>query len=395
MTTLIDVRSSSVPRAYLCPASLVEPELRIETTDPEPANEGSASHACLQEWIPNGYRSGAIDENAQIFGVEEKEVGYLARAGWSLWEQIRDRYGFREPVTEHEFQPFEGDVVRLTGHTDVVDLSSDDGTGTIRILDHKFGRVEPDAEHQLKAYAFLSLQEWPEFERVWAAQAQVRTREIIPYGSPWTREELGRWFQAFEGRVADGLIRLKSGPSSPRAELFHPSAEACRYCRRAVGCPGRSAFLADCLNDLAPGNLPLHEALARANMVAAFADDKIKAIKAEVAAAGGKLGRLELETVELRKIDAATAMETLLACLQVPDEVSVLECCTLSKSKLEPIIRKNSPPRQGAKNIRALYEQLEAVDAFKVEYQEHLKVRKNGDDDANTDESAQTAISRG
>lgn len=223
-TPLISLRPSNADRAWLCPASLhpAEDEPLIEVVgEGGPANIGSAAHeamACIVEDKPFD-----LDVICAKYHVEKDEVSFLVWAADKYAKMIREQFDVEawtaeKPMSCHT--PF-----RMSGTADMIGLTLD--RKTVINADLKTGRADTSYEHQMRAYAYMALNEYKTAESVvslilWARDLEVQKWE-------WTREDLENWIAKMQTRVWDW------------DGVNYAVGSHCTYCRRHASCEARIA----------------------------------------------------------------------------------------------------------------------------------------------------------
>lgn len=227
MSELLRLRASRVPLAMICPESLVDDGGPMLGGSGEPANLGSAIHDCIKVWIDRGTpHSDEIDVAGERHGVEDfEELSSLTWRTWNVFCLVREH--FPHPSTEVDLEYEDAaNGITLTGHIDLADIVEN----RLHILDHKTGRLEVDAAHQIRAYAYLGIQSRPDIDEVYASVARVRDGSVEPF-SVWSRSDLEAWYAGLVERV-----------SNRGSQQYNPG-EWCRFCPRSLTCPGKEAYL--------------------------------------------------------------------------------------------------------------------------------------------------------
>ena len=372
---MLNVRCSSLNRLAVCAASIVPPATRIEEPS-EPAELGTSVHGFLACNIAISGSSGimtGIDEHAPTpEGTDRVTFQKLCGLAWSRWSNVA--HNFPEPKVEYSFRPFlhllgewgiQHEGITLTGTADVLSIVGDEA----RILDHKTGWHDGNHSQQLRGYAWLALNEFPECTRARVSVLNVRNGTIDT--EVWDRTELAAWWFA----LAKHIVRNR--------EIFAPSDE-CRFCPRRYECPAKQQMIAAAAKSLdlgditamTPGELLAFH--ARAKAVEGAAKVALQIIKEAVHDMGGVVdvgdGReLAIECGERREIQFANAEDVLKANLGD----AWRECVSVGNGDLEKVAMKVAPKRGGAKLKRKIWEELDAADAIEVKVQEKLVVRKS------------------
>lgn len=307
---------------------------------------------------------------AAIHDVEPEDLEYLASAAWRAWENLRPHFaGARTEVDHSMIDMARG--VRLRGRMDLLAL---DETGEPRICEWKSG-FGSDPWQQLRAYALLALDLYPEAQTVYCVAVHLRSQQPLD-GRRFKRGELLEWW--------DALVRQLK-----RTDRYSPGAH-CRYCPRSYDCPAKTAILRQMINaasyplDLAV--LPedplirgeqLAGLLERVRLLDQASELLREAIKADVVARGGSLPAgtdRELVVVDQQRhrIDYRKGWPVLLETLLTDAD----QCLTVSKTRAEELVRKHAPYRGGAKAVRELREALAANGALIPETVQRLEIRR-------------------
>ena len=361
MSMPLKVRASSIPLAAKCAASLTPPALRIEG-DREAADLGTATHAVLTDRISGIGLTADLGTIAEIYEVDHAELSKLVAWGWQAWQQFAPY--FPEPQVEREFSHG-----WLTGHVDVFARDA----GQVRIADFKTGRLDPDAEAQVKAYAWLALQEYPECSSAYTAI--IRVRDHLAYGKVYGREELEEWSDHLEQRLEE------------EQEVYRPG-DHCRHCPRAHECPALREVLGAAACSLLAvvdmegvGQQEKAALYQEAKLLQKTVDQVLSLLKTDVATHGAiplDNGReLAIVPQEQRKIDFSCGEEILRECLGE----RLGEALTVGKGKAEEIVRSNAGRGQKGKAVVEMMDRLSAAGAVTVHMVERLEVRRN---DANS-----------
>ena len=374
LVPLLHVRASALPLAVQCVASQRDDwaygrSLITERPAGPEARLGSAVHECLRLHVEGlDYDAQAI---ARRWDVDAAEVRQLAAKGRRCWEAMRPYFGDPSCYLTEAPQLWEDKEARilLTGHVDLLSyLPGDIAT----LADWKTGQVEPDAIDQLRAYAWLVLQDTPDVSEVWAWLVLVREGEAVRW--VWTRAELADWWQGFAARLR--------GPIT-----FTPGGH-CAYCRRQATCEARIGWLR-CSKALvtttvgalefglsAPTLAELVPLLEGIKALEVFCENARSVIKGTLEANGGVVRHgereMRLREVETRRLDYAAGAQVLAQWLP-PERLP--EVLSVNKSKCEEIIHATSPRGHRQSNVKEFLAQLESVGAIKSHFSERLEIR--------------------
>lgn len=354
----ISIRCSSLPRLAACAASIVPPAVRIEG-DREPADLGTAFHAGMVQVVNGNWPD--VEALAHEHQAEEEELAKLLGIARKVWnEQLSPL--FPEPETELRFEAEDADAgITLTGTSDLVSVAD----GEIRILDHKSGFLDVDASHQLRGYAMLALLRSPGIDRVSISKWQVRHGELTT--EVYTREQLEKWWEWFTAHIRETSI--------------YRTGSHCVYCPRSRECEARRTEL-QALASIFGGSIAfpsdpydLAEIVTKARQITKVAEFAVEAIRAEVIAAGGKLGPLEITESERKEIDAARGFEIL---RDIIGEEKLLEAVRISKKPVEDAIKAGASRGEKGTRVKAVMDQLAEAGALKVVTIKKLEVRNHG-----------------
>jgi hypothetical protein len=221
---LVQLRASSMPRAFLCAASIRQGDLLIDQTN-EAGNNGTAAHKCLENLFSNNSIDwDAVEDTAKKYEADPEEVRMLCSLAVPLWRKIAPSFaGFRMTELEGTMLVEEGFPL-LTGHLDGVATNG----RVARALDWKTGRKDFDYSHQMKAYGTLVLLGNPSLEECTITIVWVRTGEIENY--TMTQADAHAWVKELREKVLhwDGV--------------YHPGSPQCDHCRRFHECEAARAL---------------------------------------------------------------------------------------------------------------------------------------------------------
>lgn len=375
----INVRASSLPLAFRCPASIhrrLEGHIAIDGWN-EPAELGTAVHAAFAEHLDTGQLVDT-DQYARRFDVPEAEVQMLYNAAVNLWSAISHSMGesFQTEVAmEMELAP----RLNISGHADIVAHPNEH---TLAIIDLKTGRRDVDHRDQLLGYAALALEDFPGITKVqtiilWA-------RDLVVESDEFTAIEVKAWGKEFAEKVMDWDGRYIAGGH-------------CAFCPVAHGCPARALMLegaaaelsaeprmAQVMQDLRSDNeedrlaahamaLSLYE---RTSVIAKMVDTFRAAIRHEIEMNGpiaDEIESLSLETQTRRTLKPAQSMDVFANYLPLED---LLSCAKLSKTAVFDLIAENAEHGTKAGIKRQLNKELEQADAFMASSFKVLKLRR-------------------
>lgn len=231
------IRCSALPRIISCPASMIEPEVRINT-DSAAAQMGTAFHAFMAAHIdgPNGespeyYLRQTMGEPSD---EQVDEAYFLARRGQVIWDTFAAE--LQNVRTELAMETVLANGARLSGHLDVIGCRGGDEADRV-IIDWKTGRSERSFRNQLLGYALLDY-------TTNGLQPDVRYKIITAYPryGNWDVDEIEAGeIMAFAERL-DDICKVP-----PAARNHAPSVYNCQYCPRAHECPARNALIKSAL----------------------------------------------------------------------------------------------------------------------------------------------------
>ena len=145
------MRASRLPLSLLCPASQLEPAVKIGG-DPSAADLGTAAHWMLTGLVSGKRQFEDMHEAALVHRVPLEELQMLVGIGWRCWRQVAEH--FPAPAVEVAMSnEGSGESPVLTGHCDVLSVSD----GIVRVADYKTGRINAKHDAQLRAYALLAM----------------------------------------------------------------------------------------------------------------------------------------------------------------------------------------------------------------------------------------------
>lgn len=384
MSELQHLRASRTPLAMACPESTVDDGGPKLGGSGAPADLGSADHGVIKKWIDSGSPDrDDIDHLREFHAVDDHdELASLVWTTWSMWRKVKD--WFPDPKTEwYLIEEFvELCQVCLSGTVDLASYVPD--AQQVRILDWKTGFVDADASHQLRAYGWLTLQQFPFAETVYACVLRVRDQTIEPF--EWTREELTHWRRGLEDRM------------SRRGSQEFSAGSHCRYCPRSLTCPAKDQLIRQARValldlgskiDLKSGtlNLPddpikcgdeLMRLMDRVRLLRQVCDSAWDMVGAHVRAMGGTLPtsngqEIAIAKTEQRPIDFANAWPLLSE--HVPEHLwsSVFR---VSKTEAEKAVKAELPRGTKGQVWMGLLEQLDQAGALGCKTIEKLVTRK-------------------
>lgn len=364
----ISLRASSAPTAMLCGQS-ARPGMRVESGGRDPADMGTGVHEIMSSWITNGQDAGLSGPVAATLGLDRDELAKLSYIAWGLWREMAEH--FPEPQTEVPMEHFdEANGIRLTGHCDLLSMVD----AQVRVCDWKSGHGEGDHEAQLRAYAYLALQRYPEATSVYAAILRVRDGSVE--GFEWSRQDVFLWFAGMIERLKDETYRV---------------GKHCGFCSRGATCEAKSALLRQCVDSfsepVSDAFLPvepsaraavLESLLARARLVEKASAIAVDLVRAEVRAAGGSIvcpsgAELRIDSEERRSVVFPEALPILSEELGTDCLAKILRA---SKGDVEEAVSNSAPRGTKGKRIKEVLARLDEAGAIRVSTTEKLVCRK-------------------
>lgn len=368
---MIEIRCSALPRLAICAPSIAPPLQQIELSH-EASRLGTAFHFVMANRI-KGETVDVVDAATQ-FSVNEEELGYLVGWGWSAWLNTISQW-FPNPLVEQELVFEDTDIgVRLTGHSDLMACMD----ATVRVIDWKSGWADHDPLEQLKGYAKLGLERFPEAADVWIAP--LRVRDMI-LGEPMrmTRGQVNAWWSQFSHHLKND-------------RTYRPGPQQCAFCPRAMECPERVENIRQLVNattDLALTAPDFSTLLAERSEVIArvvregrelkgIIERMLDTVKADILIRGDN-EYLYVKKTDCREIVASRCWDTLVKTVGLP---KLLEIASVGKGDFEDALKGTLPKdskghmaRGGGKVIKAFFEELDAQGSLKHYFREELKLR--------------------
>lgn len=315
--------ASGLQRLALCPGSWQAERKCPPSEDSADSAMGTRLHKCME--------TGELPEDA-----EEREA-----CEWCLETEV----GLAEKLLEvdsaykREVRWWSNNLL-YSGQADVVYYNEE--TGDVLICDYKFGRGEVSAtahNYQLAALALLAMDNLPKVRKVYVCILQpFVTRRADP--RQWDVEQAGT--------LRDGITRLIDAANAPNAQLV-PGEKQCKYCRAFATCPAVTLQLRTAsVDDITEANWGVlsPEQKSQAYDIAALAkrwgakvDELVKRDLKEGNAVTGLTLGTPRKTFKVE--DAAGAFAKLNSLY--PDDITpavFTGCCTISLSKLDPIVHK-------------------------------------------------------
>ncbi len=357
MSDLVNLRASSMPLAFRCPASIRRGSLLINSSN-EAADNGTAAHEVLRA-LPRTNRIDwdAIPEVASRNGADPDETRMLCAMGAKLWNQVSA--SFADAMTEVDLKIEIAPGVTLTGHADLLAISQT----SMRVGDWKTGRKDTDHSHQFKAYAAMALLSSTDITEVTGTGLWVRDGEIENY----TLDRAGAqaWVDSLVAHVIDW------------DNVYRPGKH-CGFCPRNFECEASNALIrrdvaaisdrsllarVECeLATMAPSEIV--EVLRKADLVVHFAARVRDAVRAHVEEHGDIVSdgvRLTVTEQCGRELDPLKAWP-ILEQLEFADE-DLARVMKLKISEIEEVIRERAPRGEKKHAVLKLGQLLEASGA--------------------------------
>ncbi len=330
---------------------------RIES-DGQAARLGTAVHALLT--VPDPW--GSARKEAERLDVSYDELRGLL--GISLG--MRDRLFAAMPANGgHEVRmsaTVPGSDVEIAGTADYVAHQGDSGY----VADCKTGRSYDPRPHQVRAYAWLLMQEVPSLQRVWAGTWWPRF-DVID-GEWLTRQELNSWAQEVAAKAAS------------ESETYRPGAEQCRYCPRRFSCDGRREWISaavqmtldgtaiESLADDVDGD-QLIDAHATMKAVESAVAESLEAIRSRLLdepSQAVESGKIELRVVEVERRKVADYPGLLHDLVEHFEPEDIWSAAPFGLRDLRSLAMKHAPTGEKGSAADALVERLTELGIIKV-----------------------------
>ncbi|GIW81468.1 MAG: hypothetical protein KatS3mg105_3275 [Gemmatales bacterium] len=366
------LRCSSLPLYATCPAAAQPTTLPFKSGG-DAADLGSAVHDVVVKRIIGQRGPDDLADAADRYGVEIEELSRLVYLSWRRWEEMAEFFPSPKTVDLND-DPWrfvdKPAGVELTGHPDIYSLCGNE----VRLLDLKTGRLDTSAEQQLRGYAFLAVHRF-EVDAVYACA--LHSRQGIVEGWRWDTADLLQWWTELKKEI--------------KFAAYNPGRQCC-YCPRATVCPAHSRLVQFSIASLTEGipSLPedpqkrgriLAEVLDRAKLVESACQMAREAVRAEVAAAGGRLetddGReLVLSQRTKTEIDFGLGEEIL---RQAVGDLS--ECVKVSKTEVEKAVKAKAPRGAKMQAAEKLIAQLGEAGALRETVYDVLDIKRKVEKD--------------
>lgn len=363
-------RCSRLPLLFQCARS-ADPGLQVEGADREPANLGTGAHEFLAASINRGEPAwDLVPDIAAGLQLDRDDLARQCGLAWARWKEVEPVFPGAQTEVPLKFEDAEAGLT-LTGTADILSPPSSLGLPEVRIGDAKTGWLDGDHDDQLRGYGFLAAWRYDEAERVYVAV--LRTRDGQGHGRYYTRAELWQWYAGLLERTRD--------------QVFRPGRH-CGYCSRGPTCEAKTALLQQSLDmvrarhgDALPDDPTeradtLQKLLEAARLVDRAAKDAVAMVRAEVLAAGGQLGDLEIVRHNEREIVFPKALPVL---LEAVGNDRLAEILRVSNGDAEKAVKAAAPTKpRGSKGkaVKELYSRLEEAGALRVDTVERLEVRR-------------------
>jgi hypothetical protein len=362
----IEISASAVSRARACPPSLRTDGIQVVTGDLPAA--GQALHHYMMCAIGYGQHMETAHV-AAMFRADPEEVERLCQQTWRAWSAIRHWFGDRpqcEVFLEAEFGHYEAPI-KLSGHIDALGLVP--ARRQIPIVDWKSSWAEESHDDQMRAYAYLALENEPGYDEVWAAI--IRPRQGTYDAQVYRWDDLVAW--------KNGLIERLTGRGS---DQFH-IGEQCLRCPRAASCPAVADLIRQGDEAL---DLDAHDDLTEAERcIAVYTNIRIleshceaawHALKSKVAAAGGRIGNLVLTEEARETIRLTEESEMIIGAHMLSwDEWSGM--VNLKKTELKKAVMSRAEQGQKTAKWDAVVQQLREAGAVEKTFVQKLELRRS------------------
>lgn len=370
------LRCSHLPRITKCPASLVEPKIKLAEKEAAETTIGTLAHRALALYFLKTEPD--VDQILKEIDTDDGEVKRLFLNGvWVVKEMLKQ--GLKIVAIEPTLRRDWGDDLIVTGHADMLAARGEESI----IIDYKSGRVERDYRAQLLGYALIA-----------GTLGGVKTIMINLSERTWQIEDFSK-----EEIIAFEQILL--GLSSRTNEYW--MNEFCEFCPRLDECPLQRSAQVQAMEIFGKTLDVDHADVAQLaslypqyELVRDACEKYHDIIKQMVSQLGGKVALedgsvLEMQSTTARKIIGnaeaiKSIFETLfaMAAPNVHDTDTTIEtiadCISISKSPLEKKITGLAPKRQGKKWVGSLYEKLESRGCIReVSTQRLMHTNKKGE----------------
>ena len=366
---MIELSASQAPRARACPPSIRTEGLQVVTGDLPAA--GLALHHMMMSAIAN-HQHPEVAHVAAMFHADPEELERLAIQGWRAWSAIRQWFG-DFPQCEMFLEKQFGEL-RLSGHVDVLGFAN--AQGQIRIADWKTSwQSEEEYEDQIRAYALLALESYPHCVEVWAAI--IRPRQGTYDAKVYRREELDAWLK--------GIMERLTGRGS---EHYHVG-EQCLRCPRAAQCPAITALLRQAghaidVEVMREEPEVYQEIHTNIRILEHQCEAARKALKAKVAAAGGRIGNLVL-TEEKRETIRYTKDTQAIMAAELPLEEQWEEILKVAKTELKKAVMAQASRGEKMTRWDAVQTKLREAGAVDKTFITKLELRRSHADESSSD----------
>jgi hypothetical protein len=342
-----------------CPASLVEPQIKLAEKEAADSTIGTLAHAALARY----FASEAPPDVDKIMAQVEKpdvDMGEIKRLFLNGIHVVRIflNDGMKIEAVEPDIKRGYGDIT-LTGHADMLASRGEECI----ILDYKSGRVERDYRPQLLGYALIA-----------GILGGVKTIAVNLSERTWEIENFTK----------DEIINFEEKfLALPEKKDLYQLNEFCEFCPRLDECPLQRSAQVQAMEifgktlDVEKADVAQLASLYPQYELVRDACEKYHSILKQMVSQFG--GRVQLEDGSVLEIQSSKAKKIIpnaeaiksifdtlfgMAAPNVHDIDSTIEtiaeCLSISKSPLEKKITALAPPRQGKKWIGVLYEKLEA-----------------------------------
>lgn len=369
MADITHLRASSLPLAFLCPASVRPPALRIVQSN-NAADLGTAVHEALRSLAETGRVDwDALPAIAERHGVGVDEMRFLCGKAAKLWPDLKD--SFPRALTELELSAEIAPGVVLSGHVDLLSVSG----RVARAADWKSGYRDSDYSEQMRAYGALVLLDDTTLVEVTITVIWLRAGEIENY--TMTRTDAEAWVRRLLERVVGWDGAFFPGNHCHLCPRSHECAAGHALIRRDVAAIADEELVVRAENELE--RMPAPEVVAvlqKADAVARYAERVRQAIKKHVERHGDIIAnglRLTIDTETRRSIDVLKAWPVLDKHLSDED---LAECITVSISKAEKVVATRAGRGKGAAAVRALNGELDAAGAVEPKEVKRLVVKR-------------------
>ena len=382
------LRASKAPIAMHCLQSLRTIDHPAVSHETEATTLGTFVHNQLAEWMETKeVKEAEWERLAGLWGLKPDEAVTLIMTGIAMWGDEEgglcldhgETLWFEENMSS-QFN-HNGMEILLTGTADIASHRDRDGESQIVIDDWKTGQVSPASFHQLFQYAILALRKWQDADSI-----KVRLN--------WLREGWSDELEFTAAEIMKKQTEVLDWLSQDLGSAEYRTGDHCKYCPLKYTCNGwnqvtsslvKVTHAAELQNNILGSVRSLHEKgqLGQAHTLAKQLESLMKSFfvnerlvieeKGPVPIGEGK----ELALIEMTKTEIEPGAGIHAAYEELGGDV--YQCCKISKTKLEELLKAKAPPRQKAKKVREFMDHLDQAGALTKTTSTQLRVRKARD----------------